>query len=232
MNTPIEETSTKPVKRYVTIPNDQVNTASVALFVATNWRDKPEFNSLNLSQISAADFVILAQRLSDNISQKRNLVGNYSQHTKQMREFAAEISENGKVLKSYLFEKFKKQATEHYTNFGFIHKNTAYILPRDYDNMAQVLRTICDKINSSTYAFIVSKTYGKTYWEDTRDKFQIDWNTSRQQAADLATLTKLINDDLVTVKKILTLLRRRIKDDYSPNHESVYRSIGLLKESF
>lgn len=227
-----EKISKNLPKRYITIPTDQVNVASVALFVATNWRDKPEFANLYLSQTTAANFVILSQRLSDNVSQKRHLIGNYSQHTKQVRDLAAEINQNGKVLKDYLFEQFKKQAAEHYTSFGFVHSQKGYTFPQDYDNMAQSLRTICDKINSPAYTFLQTKTYGKLYWETTRDKFQKDWNTSRQQASDLATLTKLINDDFLAVKKILTLLRRRIKDDFAPAHESAYRSIGLLKESF
>lgn len=232
MDNSTEKTSPKLAKRYITIPQDQVNVASVALFVATNWRDKPAFAQLHLSQITATDFVALAQRLSDNVSQKRHLIGNYSQHTKQVRDLAAEIKQNGKVLKDYLFEQFKKQALEHYTSFGFVHKAKAYTLPNDYDNMAQALRTICDKINLPAYSFLQTKTYGKLYWETTRDKFQTDWNTSRQQATDLAALTKLINDDFLFIKKILTLLRRRIKDDFSPDHEAAYRNIGLLKESF
>lgn len=232
MEAVMEHTSITSTKKYTYIPRDQVNIASIALFVATNWRNKPEFSGLYLSQINADGFISLAQRLLDNISKKRHLVGNYSQQAKQMHSFTYEIRQNSTVLKNYLFEEFKNQAVKHYANFGFIHKNMTYALPRDYDNMVQALRTICDKINFSGYSFLVSKIYGKFYWEATRDKFQIDWNTSRQQAADLATLTKLINDDLVVVKKILILLRRRIKDDYSPNHESMYRSIGLLKESF
>lgn len=227
-----QTSSIKLAKRYISIPSDQVNVASVALFVAINWRDKAEFANVQLSQTTAANFVLLAQRLSDNISKKRNLMGNYSQHTQQVGALSAEINQNGKVLKDYLFEQFKKQAVTHYTSFGFIHRNNGYRLPNDHDNIAQALRTICDKINSVPYSFLQNKTYGQLYWENMRDKFQTDWNASRQQATELATLTQLISDDLVAVKKILTLLRRRIKDDFAPNHEAAYRSIGLLKESF
>ena len=232
MENPEEKITNTVAKKNITLPRDQVNTASVALFVATNWQNKAEFSNLRLSQITPAEFFTLSKRLSDNISRKRDIIGTYSQHTKEVRKAAADINQNSKILKSYLFEELKKQAKEHYASFGFTRKGTSFVMPKDYDNLAQTLRTICDKINLPAYSFLQQKTYGKLYWETTRDKFQIDWNASRQQAADLAALTQLIKDDMEAVKKILLLLRRRIKDDFAPNHPAAYRSIGLLKESF
>jgi len=232
MENQTEKNIVSVAKKYTTLPLDQVNLASVAVFVANNWVNKPEFANLVLSQTTAADFVITAQRLFDNISRKRDILGTYSQQTKNVKAQSLVIKENGKVLKDYLFEEFKAKSKDHYTTFGFVHKKNGYILPADYDNLAQVLRTICDKINSPAYAFLQNKTYGKTYWETTRDDFQTGWNTSRQQVSDLASLTATIKDDFATVKKILTLLRRRIKDDFAPNHEAMYRTIGMLKESF
>ncbi len=219
-------------KKYTTLPTDQVNMASAAVFVAANWQNKAEFANLSLSQITPADFVILATRLSDNISKKRDILGNYSQQTKAVRDLFADINQNSKVLKGYLFEEYKTKAKDHYSAFGFARKGTSFVMPNDYDNVAQTLRTICDKINSPAYNFLQNKTYGKTYWETNRDTFQTSWTSSRQQASNLTSLTKLINDDFTAVKKIMTLLRRRIKDDFSPNHEAAYRSIGMLKESF
>lgn len=232
MENPEEKTPNVVAKKYLTLPNDQINVASVALFVATNWQNKPEFANLRLTQITPADFITLATRLSENVSRKRDLIGTYSQHTKEVRKAAADITQNSKILKGYLFEEFKKEAKEHYASFGFARIGNSYAMPRDYDNLAQTLRTICDKINSPAYGFLQNKTYGRQYWETTRDTFQTNWNSSRQQAADLTSLTQKIKEDLEAVKKILVLLRRRIKDDFAPDHNAAYRSIGLLKESF
>lgn len=221
-----------PAKKSYTLPTDQVNTAAISVTVANNWVNRPEFADLVLKQITAADFLALSTRLATNISQKRTFIKQYSMHTKSVLVLSKEIKENGQVLKGYLFETFKKDAIQYYTMFGYTHKNKSYSLPTDYDNLLQSVRTICDQINTPTYAFLVSKTYGKAYWETTRDRFTTDWTASRTYISDLAALTQAIATDYAEVRKILTLLRRRVKDDYAPQHESHLRMIGFLKESF
>lgn len=230
-NKVVEKASATTKKSY-TLPTDQTNTAAIATTVGGNWVNRPEFADLVLKQITAANFLVLATRLSNNISQKRAFIKQYGMHTKSVLALSKEIKENGQVLKGYLFETHKKTAIQHYTMFGFIHKGKGYSLPLDYDNLLQSLRTICDQINTPSYAFLVDKTYGKDYWELTRDRFATDWTASRTYISDLAALTQAIATDYAEVRKILSLLRRRIKDDYAPQHESHLRMIGFLKESF
>jgi hypothetical protein len=183
---------------------------------------------LSLVQIDAIGFVNLSEELLIQVDRKKYLKSAYSQQTKIVAKLSKEIHQNGKILKNYLFEHLGKTSKEHYTAFGFLHRQNQYLFPRDNDKLVFALRLICMNINSGDYAFLQNQKYGKQYWEQICHDFQTAWGTARQQAADLSDLTRDIQKNLSQVKKILGLLHRRIKDDFAPDHRSYWQSIGFI----
>jgi hypothetical protein len=215
----------KKTKRSNT-PNDDINLAALSVRVANKWASYP---TVTLSHLAQADFLTKATQFDALIQQRILEQQARPTTTRTTRELTAEIKVGLKIVRSYLFEKYKDnaKAKQFYPDFGLEKKGNVWVFPTDQQRVLTALKTI--KTGLITHG-LGTKSCGTTYWTN----LETNYNATVQAAIanDGASSNTVSQKELLKkeIKAAMTSLRFAIRANYPDTFNGVLRDFGFQKE--
>jgi hypothetical protein len=220
-----EKASIKKTSRSNT-PNDDINLAAVALRTAHKWADYPQITLILYNQ---SDFLAKAMQFNTLVQQRVVEQQNRPTLTRSTKQLEADIKVGLKVVRGYLFEKYKDEtkARLYYSDFGLENKGKFWGFPTDQQRILVALQTLQTGI--VTHGFD-AKDFGTNYWAD----LAANYTTAVQTAVtnDGSSSTTVFQKETLKkeIKAIMVALRGVIRGNYGTGANAILRDLGFQKE--
>lgn len=227
--TPEPATMAKVVAKKTTrsnTPQDDINLAAVALRVAQNLVNYPQITLIMYNQ---ADFLASATQFHALVQQRVIEQQSRPTLTRTTRQLQADIKTGIKVIKGYLFEKYKDdaKAISYYADFGFEKKGKTWTYPTDQQHILSAFNTT--KAAILTHGFD-TKSFGTAYWT----ALATNYAASVQSAvsSDGTSSTTVFQKETLKkeLKAIMVALRGVVRANYGAGANAILRDLGFQKE--
>ncbi len=209
------------------VPRKDQDLGDTAKAVSTKWSTET-WLTLQYTTQSAFD-----GRVTDflkDIADKLTESGDRSPIAQQFINLDKDISKGAKNVKAYIADKFSAEdAHAYYAQFGFVHRNHSWEIPRDHNARLAALNLMVAAIAANGFG---SKTYGTTFWTDIRDKYDTAITSAGTADADIS---GLVGDKILArkhIRKVLNSLVSVIKGNYPEDYKQILRTFGFQKEKY
>jgi hypothetical protein len=222
-------TTNAPVVKKVyksNTPTNDINLAALGLRVANKWAAYPQITLLFIAQ---ADFLTKATQFNTFIQQRITEQQTRPMTTRTTRELEADIKLGLKIVRGYLFEKYKdlNKAKIYYPDFGLEKKDKIWVFPTDQQRAIAALGTIKTSIIAHGFG---NKDYGTAFWT----AMKTDYTTTVQTAiSNDGSSSNTVSQKEVLKKELKTAmaaLRNAIRANYPDTANGVLRDFGFQKE--
>jgi hypothetical protein len=226
-DTPIlNDGSSKPVKT-TNVPLADIDFGSVVNKVKDKWNISAW---LTLQYITYADFEPKAEQYITILNTRINYGKNRPKITNDIKLINKEIDSKISNVKGYIADKYgKENAISYYPSFGIEHYKKSYIIPKDQNSRSEALDLMVKAIIENDF---IDKTYGKTYWEDIKVRFDALLLAASQLDSSVSNAVGDKNILKKELKKILNSIVLIIKANYPENYKQELRTWGFQKEKY
>ena len=220
-----QKTTAKRTSRSNT-PNDDINLAAVALRTAQKWADYPQITLILYNQ---ADFLAKSTQFNVLVQQRVVEQQNRPTLTRSTKQLEADIKVGLKVVRGYLFEKYKDEtkARMYYPDFGLENKGKFWSFPTDQQRILVALQTLQTGI--VTHGFN-GKDFGTNFWSDLATNYATAIQTAVTNDGNSSTTVFQKETLKKDIKAIMVALRGVIRGNYGTAAHAILRDLGFQKE--
>ena len=209
------------------IPRADLDFLNVAKGVVTKWLASPE---ITLVWMKAGDFKTLVTNYETYLKAKINAASTRPEQSNILKNLNKEIDEKEEEVKGYCIGKWgPKNASSYYPQFGMVHDNHSWNLPRDNNDKSEALDVMISGI--ATHGF-GANTYGTAYWTDIKARFDDALTSSTSIDSNVSANVGQKNIYKKQVNKVEASLRYVLRGNYPDEYQQVYRTWGWQKEDY
>jgi hypothetical protein len=222
-NTP---TPPKKVNKKGKLPSKDNDLGGLGRKVNKKWKT---MSAITLLYITQAEFEGKVNLFESTLNSRQTTGGKRSPLTVQLKNKDAEIGQGISGIKTYLKDKYEKDAISYYSLFGIEKNGKDYRLPIDRDKRKNLLDIIIDAIATEGFG---SKKYGTAFWT----QMKTDYTKLLKEASDSdgSVSSDVGKKDVLKeeITEVLESIIYLIKGNYPKTWEAELRNWGFLKEHY
>jgi len=217
----------KNVKRTSNNPTKDSDVGTLGLSVAGQWKAKPQFTLLWITQPQYEEVVT---KYNDTLNLRKSTGGGRKEITKKLSVYDKDIDEAIAGIKGYLVYKYeKKNAPSYYPQFGIGHVGSLYILPRDRNKRKDAFPLILDAVVKHGFG---DEKYGTGFWQTTAENYVALMDQASKVDGTVSNKVSSKNELRKTIVKTHNALIYLLRANYPDTYKSVIREWGFQKEKY
>lgn len=210
------------------IPRKDDDVLSVGNALNTKWAATP---GITLVWISQSQFGTMMSNYGSLLGTSQSDGSARPTKTVNLKDVNTTINGAAKKVKTYIDEKCdtKEEAKAMYAQFGFVHRNKAYLFPVDGDKRKDALVLMIAAIAANGFS---SKTYGTTFWTNTQTDYNAALLASQGAASTISGDVGPKNQKKKDIQKVMKAILKVIEGNYPDTYKTERRAWGFLRESY